>query len=110
MKTLLTILLLVSAAVNIVLLSGCESVTGTVVFAPQPFRTSDIDRNRNNESELDIIRRAIPHDYLSKFDSLNEYAELQLGKTVIVIDPKLTNDCDKVLLNIQKESADHEQE
>ena len=110
MKTLLTILLLISAAANIILLSGCESVTGEVVFAPQPFRTSDIDSKRDNESELDIIRRAIPADYLSKFDRLNAYAESQQGKTVVVIDSKLTNDCDKIELFVWKDNVCHEQE
>lgn len=78
MKIILSILLLASVAVNVALLSGCRSVSGTRVYAPPSFRGD----------ALDIVHRALPDDLIDQFDKLNSYAESQgsPSRKVIVID------------------------
>ena len=92
MKALLTLLLLVSLAANVVLLSGCASVSGAAVTAPPEFAG---DR-------LESIKRAIPDKYADQFDAINSYVASQRGKTIIVIDPSELEDRDKVFLYIKK--------
>ena len=92
MKALLTLLLLISVVANVVLLSGCASVSGTVVKAPPEF----------SGDELRKIRDAIPDEYRDQFDAINSYVASQRGKTIIVIDPSELEDHDKVFLYIKK--------
>lgn len=92
MKTTLAILLLVSAIANVVLLSGCASVAGTIVSAPPAF----------TGEKLETIRRSVPDEDRAQFDLLNSYAEAQRGKTIVVIAPGELEDREKVVLFIQK--------
>ena len=84
MKALLTLLLLVSLAANV--------VSGAAVTAPPEFAG---DR-------LESIKRAIPDKYADQFDAINSYVASQRGKTIIVIDPSELEDRDKVFLYIKK--------
>lgn len=93
MKALLALLLIVSIAANVLLLSGCTtSVSGTVVTAPPEF----------SRDELEGIKKAIPEKYMDHFDKINSYVEKQRGKTIVDLNTNKLDNLDKVILYIEK--------
>lgn len=92
MKAMLTLFLLVSVTINIILLSGCASVSGTAVSAPEAF----------SGDKLEWIRSGIPDEDKTQFDAINSYVASQRGKAVVVIAPGELEDHETVLLFIQK--------